>query len=183
MKKILNQSEVAKISLIVLLLVLVILLYDWPILKRINEFYDALEAEVAALEAQNEQGNSFTKASLDWQQFSAKLPTSAQLLQPSGQELELIKLLEQQAEKNHLTQELTLGQNRRDWSPKIEVLGLSAKLTGNYSDIINYLENLEKLNFQLTVDSVIIKPATNLSAEAADQVAADLLLNTYWLKQ
>ncbi|GEM_PF-6746367 len=180
MKKIFNKSEIAKISVIVLLLILVVVIYDWPIFNKIKKFHSALRAEVSGLEAQNQQGNSFTKASLDFQQFTDKLPKIEDLLKPSGLELELIKQLEDQAALSNLKQELTLGQNRQDWSAKIETLGLSAKLTGRFKDVIAYLANLEKLNFQLTVDSISIKPKA-LTTET-DQVEAQLLLNTYWLK-
>ena len=180
MKKNFNQSEIVKITVIVLLLILVVVIYDWPIFNKIKKFHSALRAEVLGLEAQNQQGNSFTKASLDFQQFTDKLPTSEELLKPSGQELALIKQLETEAALRNLEQELTLGQNRQDWSAKVEILGLSAKLTGQFGDLIAYLENLEKLNFQLTVDSVSLKPADLISG--TDQVEAQLLLNTYWLK-
>lgn len=180
MKKIFNQSENVKISGIILALILVVIIYDWPIFNKIKEWHANLNAEAAGLEAQNQQGNSFTKASLDYQQFTDKLPPPETLLKPGGQELELIKQLEQISDQNKLAQELTLGQNRQDWSDKIEVLGLSAKLTGQFGDIIRYLENLEKLNFQLTVDAVQLKP--DALATGSGLVEAQLLLNTYWLK-
>lgn len=181
MKKILNQSEVVKISSISLLLLVVVLIYDWPLINKISGFHAAVEAEVANLAANSEQGNSFTKATLDWQQFSDKLPAAAKLLKPAGQELELIKQLEQTAAAAGLEQELTLNQNYQDWSDKIALLGLSAKLTGQFSNFVNYLAELEKMNFQLTVDSVSLKPAALSSAD--NRIEARLLLNTYWLKQ
>lgn len=181
MKKIFNQSEAVKIGAICLLLILVVLIYDLPIFKTINRWHNDVKGEVLGLEAQSEQGNSFTKASLDWQQASGKLPASGQLLKNSGQELELIKQLEKIASANQLKQELKLSQNYQAWSDKIVLLGISATLTGEFSDLLDYLVELEKLNFQLTVDSVALKPATQ--AEATDQVEAKLLLNTYWLKK
>ncbi|MDP2586498.1 MAG: hypothetical protein Q8P32_01885 [Candidatus Komeilibacteria bacterium] len=180
MKKIFNQSETVKISVISLLLVLVVLIYDRPILGKINKFHATVKAEIANLEANSEQGNSFTKATLDWQQFSEKLPVPAELLMPRGQELELIKQLEAIAAKYQLDQELTLGQDYQAWSEKIDQLGLSAKLTGQFSDLIAYLSELEKLNFQLTVDSVTVKP--KVLTESAGQIEAMLLINTYWLR-
>ena len=180
MKKIINQSEIAKISGIILALLLVVIIYDWPIFNKIKELHANLNTEATGLEAQNQQGNSFTKALLDYQQFTDKLPPAEALLKPSGQELELIKQLEQISGQNNLTQELTLGQNRQDWSGKIEVLGVSAKLTGQFSELIKYLEDLERLNFQLTVDAVQLKP--DALKPGSGLVEAQLLLNTFWLK-
>jgi len=64
-----------------------IVLFAWnlPVIKKINSLFLSLAAEETTLALSNQQGNNFTKALLDYENYSAKIPSCQALFQKTGQ--------------------------------------------------------------------------------------------------
>ncbi|MFA6304674.1 MAG: type 4a pilus biogenesis protein PilO [Patescibacteria group bacterium] len=177
MKKIFFQSEYLKIGSFLLIFLSILIFFNLPPANNINKLFNLLKAEQATLTQQSNQGHNFANSLLDYQKFNEQIPDFKSVFSTAGQELVLITDLEKIAKNNHLKQELNLSESKTNFNENIESLGLNIKLAGSFADLLAYLQELEKIKYRLSVDSVSL-----IKSENDKGLEIQLLLNTYWLK-
>ena len=160
-------------------IIALIVLFAWnlPVIKKINSLFLSLAAEETTLALSNQQGNNFTKALLDYENYSAKIPSCQALFQKTGQELDLIYELEKIAKKYDLTQKLNLAQEPNDFNENLNQLTLMIELEGSFPKIVSYLDELGSMKLKLTITGA------NFKQNDDNSLSAKFLANTYWLKE
>jgi Tfp pilus assembly protein PilO len=88
--------------------------------------------------------------------------------------LTLIQDLEKLAQQNNLKQKLSLDQIENSLNEKIYSLSLGIELVGNYPDILNYLNEINKFDYKLIINILELK-------NEASALKLNLLASTYWL--
>ena len=171
-----SKNEIIKNIFFLITLIIILFFLTIPFIKNIYTYHSQVRLENESLISRNSSGNSLKNVDKIYTDLSDKLPSQEDLLLKIGSELSLITRLEELAQENNLLQSLNLSQNNNDYSENIRSVNLNIELTGDFEDIVSYLNQLSKINFYLTVDSL------NLKVSPEDKVIAKLLTNSYWLK-
>lgn len=179
----LSQVFMIKIGLLLLISAVIFLAWDWPLIKRINGLYRQQKNQEATLAAAEQQGNSFTKALLDYESYSAQIPACTELFRRRGQELDLIFELEKLAAQSGVKQKLDLAESASDFNEQIIQLPLIMELTGSYNQLYNYLNELKKMNLQLAATGLYLKQPAPNAENIASNLEAKVLAQTFWLKE
>lgn len=172
----LAKPELIKSAIFLAGLLVVLLVFDLPMSKNIKNIYAGLKTEKASLEKEQNSGNLFEKSYQSYQDLSEAIPAYQDLFKQTGQELSLITKLEKLAMTNNLEQHLDLSFQASQFSPAINKLGLKINLKGKFTDIVDYLTALGKMNFEIAVE------ALDVNQISADLLEVSFLTNTYWLK-
>lgn len=171
-----NKIEFIRILILIAVLVLVVLIFDIPLYKNISEIYQNLKMKKENFATQLNLGNSVEKSLEDYNKYHEQIPAFEELISKSGDELTLITNLEKLAQSHNLNQSLNLSSSKNQLTEQIETLQIGIDLIGNYQGMVNYIADLEKMNFK-----VLIK-AINISTTLDNQLTAKLLVNSYWFK-
>lgn len=95
-----------------------------------------------------------------------------------NKELEFITTMEGLAEKNTVSQKLSLDLNKAKKFNDYSIIPISLNLNGKYVDIIKYLINLEEINYYININSInITKTSSNANTSS---VNATINANSYW---
>lgn len=109
------------------------------------------------------------------QSIKNQLPEASSFTLPLGQELTLITTCEQLAKKNNLNLKINLNSETKEISNQIFKRDLSLELTGEYSNIYKFINQLEK-----NLTSVQVK-LVNVSADSVHETRAIISGQSYWL--
>lgn len=163
-----------KIIILSILIILINVFFNFPYFSNLKEINSRLSQEAINLETAYNQRHSHQRALNRYQEISKEIPSYEELFIIQGNELELIQNLEKLAEQNDLKQEIALSQTIQDKNLKIYQLGLRLSISGNYFDIINYLNDIKEFGYKLTISMLDLQNAEN-------NLGLTLLASTYWL--
>ncbi|MBU1131304.1 type 4a pilus biogenesis protein PilO [Patescibacteria group bacterium] len=169
-----QNSERIKFICLIIILILVNLLINRPYfssLKKINNEFIS-EADLLKTAYISNQGPQQTLNK--YQDIKKQLTAYENIFLKEGQELELIKELETLAANNNLIQTINLNPSPQEAYEDIYKLDLRLDLMGDFFDMLNYLEDLNELKYQLTVKMLNMDNKTN-------KVSMSLFAKTYWL--
>lgn len=170
----LSQKQIIKYLILVIILVLVNGLLIIPYFKNIKEIYTTLTKEARALEQKYISGQGIEKSNQDFLTFKDKMPNFDTLFIKQGAELSLITKLEQLAENYNLSQELGLGLEKKQLPSQINRIPFNFTLKGDFINFLNYLIDLNDMNYNLSIQDINIKQLSNRELEFR------LLGYTYW---
>ena len=171
------SPSLIKITVLGIIALIVLFTWDLPIIKKINSLFINLQTVEQSLALSTKQGNSFSKALLDYENYVSKIPSCQTLFQKTGEELDLIYDLEKIAKKYNLTQKLNLAQDPTDFNENLNQLTLMIELDGPFPKIVNYLNELSSMKLKLTINGI------NFKQNNDNTLSAKFLANTYWLKE
>ncbi len=169
-----NKTEIIKNLILITILIVVMSVFNMPLYKKINRINIKFTEARDEYSANFEQGNSYEKSLAQYNNLIDKLPTFENTFYSAGQELTLITELEGLASKHNLNQIIDLSSEKKELSENVLSMGLKLDLSGDFSDIVNYINDLESMKFKISINSL------NLQKLGGDQLKASLLTNTYW---
>jgi Tfp pilus assembly protein PilO len=169
-----KNFEKIKFIILIVILILVNLLINRPYFGNLKEVKNQLAAEANRLNQIYNLKVDFNQALTGYQKIKADLITFDEAFLKQGEELGLIKNLEKLAETNNLRQKIELEQDNREISEKIYELDLRLNLTGDFYNLLKYLDELNRLKYQLTVKYLDL---TN----KGENIDLTILASTYWI--
>jgi Tfp pilus assembly protein PilO len=157
------------ISLIIFLIVI-------PTVNDILEIGKEIENQRIDLEAKYIKGQNLRQLTENLEKINSQLSKLEQIFISNNRELEFITTLEGVASKNSISQKINLG-NQEDianYDYKKTAIQLIAQ--SNFTNIINYLLDLESLEYYLNIKNIELTLAS--SKQGAD-VAPGAIINMF----
>ncbi|MEK7211611.1 MAG: type 4a pilus biogenesis protein PilO [Patescibacteria group bacterium] len=164
------------------LLIILVIFIVLPAIKEIKSLNKQILNQRALLESRYEKRLNIKNAIKNYNSYRPRVPELlASVYLNAGNEIEFITALEKISEKNSLEQKINFdtengGENQSEntWRVPIDI-----QLSGNYLNILRYLEQTEKLNFYLVIDRFSVSPKTS---DFSGNVRAVIGGHTFWKK-
>ncbi len=166
-----NFSLRYKILIIISIIIITLLSVGYfiilPSRSAIIRAKDIIETRRQEMEKKYTRGQDISLLTKNMEKINNQAKNLNQIFVVYGQELNFITALEKTAEKNHITQIIHMSppKENKEANKKTETIyqttGLQLSVSGKFSDIIKYLNDLEKLNYYLNINSININNGNN----------------------
>lgn len=167
------------ISIILAALIGVIIFIVIPAVRDIKTLNQKIIDQRTLLESRYEKRLSIKNAIKNFNSLQPQVPTLVKsiYLNP-GNEIEFITSLETLAEKNRLSQTVNFDNTSGEAaSQNTKKVPIEILLSGDYINIVKYIQDLEKLNFYLIITSISSAPRVN---DASGNIRTLLRGYTFW---
>ncbi len=157
-----------------------------PTIHDIKKMGKEIENQRIDLEQKYIKGQSLRQLTENLKKIEPQLVILDQIFIKQDYELEFITKLEEIAAQNNVSQTINLDTAKINKDKNYQTLPLRLSARGNYKNIMNYLINLEALNYYINIDSMDLSSAfTKLSATPEVQttfsnINLTISANTYW---
>ncbi|MFN3301789.1 MAG: type 4a pilus biogenesis protein PilO [Patescibacteria group bacterium] len=148
-----------------------------PNFLAVKNLSQRIEYEQKTLEELRLKGQTLAKTKKEFKEIEGEIPILERFFLIEGEELNFITSLEEIAQKNNISQEINLG-TKQNFKNSYKVMPVNLSLKGSFINFINYLREIEKLDFYFNIDSLNI---TTISPEK-DEINVSLTAKTYWKK-
>lgn len=145
-----------------------------PTINDIRDISRSIYNERVDLERKYLRGQLLKKTIKDFEKIKPQEEKLSSIFVKTGQELELITLLEDIANKNQVDLKINLKTTQKQ--QKIPSLTLEIKIEGNYLNTLSYLNDLERLNYYFNVENLQI---STYGQESTGSVKLSLVGNIY----
>ena len=145
-----------------LLLIAVCLFVVWPTIKEIKNISTKIYEQKEELEKLYLKGQFLKPTKEQYKKSQSQIPDLSKLIIKKKEELKIITALEEAASRNTLLQEINLQdpekvtKEKTKPETKYQAIRLIIKVSGNYSNFLKYLVDLELLDYYINIDTIRI---------------------------
>lgn len=189
-----NLKNKITASLIGFLIIILSLIYFivLPTIKEIKAMGNAIKAEREDLEKKYIKGQSLKQLTENLKKIEPKLELLNQIFINKNRELEFITSLENEANKNQVSQKINLSAPQQEKNQNFQKTGLELQTKGNFIKQLKYLSSLEHLSYYINVKFLEMSPASGdeqtkignqglpAAAEETNSLNMYLDADTYW---
>lgn len=158
-----------------------------PTVKEIKVINNAIEAERQDLEKKYVKGQSLKQLTENLNKIEPKLKLLDQIFINKNRELEFITSLENEANKNQVSQKINLSAPQPEANQNFQKTGLQLFTKGGFLKQLKYLLALERLSYYINVKLLELSPAGREPIKIENQAAGEtsslnmyLDADTYW---
>ncbi|MFA5359414.1 MAG: hypothetical protein WC349_00430 [Patescibacteria group bacterium] len=158
-----NLKNKITISLTGFLIIILSLIYFIviPTVREIKTMGDSIEAQREDLEKKYIKGQSLKKLNENLNKIEPKLELLDQIFINKDRELEFITSLENKANKNQINQKINLSALEKTENQNFKKTNLQLFTKGDFIKQLQYLADLEKLNYYINVKLLELSPAAS----------------------
>jgi len=166
-------------SLIGLALVILSLLYFIviPTTREIKIMGNDIEAQRVDLEKKYIKGQSLKQLTENLKKIEPKLELLDKVFVIKNHELEFITTLENQANKNQISQKINLSPPQATENPGLEKISLQLYAKGEFIKQLKYLMDLESLNYYINIKSLELLYSPAEAPAAAGDKPGDITIS------
>lgn len=178
------------INLIFLLSIVMSIVYFIiiPTIDNIKETSQRINEQKLDLETRYLGGQRLKKLNEILKTIEPQINILDKIFISQNRELEFITTLEEVAYRNNITQKINLGEIQNSNNPTYKTMPIQLTAQGKFDDQINYLKDLESLNYYINIDSIKLSRVSARSAkqEEAEPMQAEQNINiaiqglTFW---
>ena len=184
----LNLKKKIFISMVIFILIIGGLIYFvvMPTINDIKKMGEEIEAQRIDLEQKYIKGQSLRQLTENLKEIEPQLIMLDQIFIKQDYELEFITKLEDIAAQNNISQTISLDTAKINKEKSYQTLPLRLAARGNYKNMMNYLTNLEALDYYININSMDLSSASaKQSATPEEQttfsnISLVISANTYW---
>jgi len=156
-----NLKNKITASLAGFLVVLLSLIYFIviPTVREIKTMGDSIDAQREDLERKYIKGQSLKKLTENLNKIEPKLELLDQIFINKNRELEFITSLENKANKNQISQKINLKSPEKTENQNFQKTDLQLFARGGFIKQLQYLTDLEQLNYYINVKLLELSPA------------------------
>ncbi len=185
-----NKITITMVGFIIIILSLVYFIVA-PTIKDIKTMGNSIEAQREDLEKKYIKGQSLKKLTENLNKIEPKLELLNQIFINKNRELEFITSLEKEANKNQIGQKINLSSLEKTENQNFGKTNLQLFTKGNFIKQLQYLKDLEQLNYYININVIELSPLTSgeqlkmfgqESQAAAGQTNLNMYISadTYW---
>ncbi|MFZ5391227.1 MAG: hypothetical protein ACOZAJ_03065, partial [Patescibacteria group bacterium] len=130
-----------------------VVLIIWPNIQTIFNLNQQIMAERESLEMLYQRGQKIRQTTAQLEKIKPSLSDLETMFIKPEDELSFVTTLETIAQQNKVNQKITL-RPKEDKTIKNKDLNLQIQTTGQFNDLLDYLNDLEKMNYYLNLDLV-----------------------------
>jgi len=118
--------------------------------------------------------------------LNEKISSIQSIFMKKGNELDFIKILETTATKNNIFQKISPELSKDNKDDSFSVMNLKLNLTGSFSNVLNYINDIESLESYINITSVNISKSKesirvdNSDAKDMSEISCIISAETYW---
>jgi len=182
----LRKKIIATIIIFLLVINSVIYFVIIPTIKDIKQMKSEIEAQRIDLEKKYLKGQSLKRLTENLKKIEPQLARLNQVFINQNRELEFITTLEETADQNSIAQKIDLGIIQDTNEQTFQKNSLKLFTQGNFMRQMNYLTNLEALNYYINIKSLKLFPASaqimtpEKQQSAQDNINMIISADTYW---
>lgn len=139
-----------------------------PTVQEIKTMGDSIEAQREDLEKKYIKGQSLKKLTENLNKIEPKLELLDQIFINKNRELEFITSLENKANKNQVSQKINLSAPEKTENQNFQKTNLQLFTKGVFIKQLQYLADLEQLNYYINVKILELSPAAGGEPARAD---------------
>ncbi|MEK7653312.1 MAG: type 4a pilus biogenesis protein PilO [Patescibacteria group bacterium] len=161
------------LGMIMIIVIAMIIFIIIPAFKEIIAVNREINKERVALEQKLEQGLNLKKIQIELSEIQDKLGGLDRLFVAKGQELAFVTEMENIASADGISLKIVsdFSEEPLKGEEKIKKTALQMEISGNYQNIIKFLNDLEKMPYYFNVEMAIFSLKTNaLSAQILGQI-------------
>jgi Tfp pilus assembly protein PilO len=147
-----KNRQLVKLSLIVVALTILVGVFVFPVLRKINMIKKEINEEQEILNLRLKLGANAKQIMKDLEEAEINLPKLNSIYIKEGSELELINFIETIAQKNNLEVKINPNFNIPKTGSESVKIPLDISATGNFKDLFNFLKALDSAPFYLITD-------------------------------
>lgn len=181
-----KQKIVLSILLVVLTLFGLIFFLFRPLLAKVQKLSQIVEQKQVVIknpDFQKQYQSQIAQLKADYQTIEPKLPLLKQSILEKEKAVEFIKVLENTASQTNLTQEIQVQVKTKDKEEKEKTkenaLFFNLNLTGNFPDLLRFLEIIENAQYLLQVQKIQIKVLRDKEKQLTGQIQSNVGLKVY----
>ena len=175
MKSTVENRTIAMLTLFSVIIITVVLAVIWPTISYIKRIRQDTYELRAYLERKYESVANLKRSAKKIDELNDETLYFGQYLFRRGDELKLITALENLAVKNKVTQKIESSNLDKITGSR---LTLTLALSGPYTQVLNYINQLEKINYFVIIEGLQLSPASTLTGPT-NSVNARLNLSLY----
>lgn len=150
-----------------------------PTIKNIQKMESDVDAIRLDLEKKYIKGQSLNKLSNNLKKTELKLDNLDTIFINHNRALEFITTLEEVAVNNNITQKINLMTDKALAENQYKKIPLQIMITGNYANVLQYIIDLETLNYYININNIDMSKINGGETQAG-QVSVQIAANTYW---
>lgn len=155
-----------------------------PTIKEIKAMGRAIEAQREDLEKKYIKGQSLKQLTENLSKIEPKLDLLDQIFINKNRELEFITSLENEANKNRISQKINLSAPQKTENQNFQKTNLQLFTKGGFIKQLQYLANLEHLSYYINIKLLELSPAANgeqvkTDSQETSPTAGETNLNMY----
>lgn len=157
-----------------------------PTISDIKKMGEEIENQRIDLEQKYIKGQSLRKLTENLKKIEPQLVVLDQIFISQNHELEFITALEELANQNNISQKINLQELPKDGNKAYQKTPLQISAKGNFINLMNYLIDLEALNYYININSINLSSAYTAPSAASDEqtvfsnINIALSADTYW---
>ncbi|MBA3047432.1 type II secretion system protein M [Patescibacteria group bacterium] len=161
-----------------------------PAINDIKKIKNEVEAERIDLEKKYIKGQSLKQLKENLQEIKPDLEKLNNVFVINEQELDFITTLENFAHENNVEQKINMDAFKNlDKSKALQEIRLNLSLAGGFTELLNYLADLESSHYYITVNSLEVSSASAKSPIAGKDlglssgISMAISANIYWVNK
>lgn len=160
-----------------------------PNTKLIKQSSEQITKERAELEASLNKIQNPEDLKDGVNKLELKINSVEENFMNKGNELELIKILENIALKNNLIQSISPENSKKDANLPFQAMNIKLSINGNFKNIIDYIQDIETLKYYININSMSFTKSqtssrfqTNegLDTNQTQNISCMISAETYW---
>ena len=142
-----------------------------PTVNNIKRIKIEVEKQIAEMEKKYITGQSLKELKENLEKIDPELKMLSKSFVVKGRELDLITALEELTYKNNVQQKINIDAFKNlDDSKAFQKIPLNLSAQGNFSNLMNYLVDLESLCYYINIDTLEL-PAASAKSFTANKIA------------
>ncbi|MCG2695546.1 type 4a pilus biogenesis protein PilO [Candidatus Parcubacteria bacterium] len=142
-----------------------------PTVNDIKRIKAEVENQIAEMEKRYITGQSLKELKENLEKIDPELETLSKSFVVKGRELDFITALEELAYKNNVQQKINMDAFKNlDDSKTFQKIPLNLSAQGNFSNLMNYLVDLESLCYYININTLEL-PAASAKSFTANKIA------------
>jgi len=173
----LAQKNIIAAAILFITSIFIYLLIINPTIKDIRVFNDRIQIERVSLENKYTSRRNIKNIIADLKYVTDKLtPLFEKIIIKKGSEVEFISGLEKLAKNNALVQKIQISSAMPGDKDRLaQKKNISISLSGDYVNVVKYLEELEKSDYYVIINSLVISSG---KSSATKTTAASAVVKT-----
>ena len=175
-------------SILIIFIILIVYFLILPSINKVKETHVAILNQKIELKQSIDQGKNLSQLGEKINKIKPELEKLNKIFINKNRELDFITSLESIADEFEVKQEINLNPGKKEKESEYEISPITINLEGTYLNILQYLKEMESLEYYINVNSININSIQTSKNHITDNknnksnINMIINANIYWKK-